>query len=160
MVAFLIFRAKIGLSTFMEVLSWLIRSVPLASAAALAQMLAPSALSLRVIPSSSSMPVLAWTAVPAQIPAPTALSLPLNNQNSNIKTPDVCPVFFFTDERRTTMAYRINSDSCLACGSCADDCPLGIISAETSCYVIDELQGVDCGSCAATCPVDAISLAK
>ena len=55
------------------------------------------------------------------------------------------------------MAYRINSDTCLACGSCADDCPLGIISAETSCYVIDELQCVDCGSCAATCPVDAIA---
>ena len=69
----------------MEVLSWLIRSVPLALAAALAQMLAPLALSLRAILSSSSTPVLAWTAVPAQIPAPTALSLPLNNQNSNIK---------------------------------------------------------------------------
>ena len=69
----------------MEVLSWLIRSVPLASAAALAQMLAPSALSLRVIPSSSSTLVLAWTAVPAQIPAPTALSL-LSNQQTACKT--------------------------------------------------------------------------
>ena len=69
----------------MEVLSWLIRSVPLALAAALAQMLAPSVLSLRAIPSSSLMLVLAWTAVPAQIPAPTALSTPLTNQNSNIK---------------------------------------------------------------------------
>ena len=63
----------------MEVLSWLIRSVPLASAAALAQMLAPSALSLRVIPSSSSTLVLAWTAVLAQIPAPTAQSFPRTN---------------------------------------------------------------------------------
>ena len=79
----------------MEVLSWLIRSVPLALAAALAQMLAPLALSLRAILSSSSMPVLAWTAVPAQIPAPTALSLPLNNQNSNIKNTGLArPVFF------------------------------------------------------------------
>jgi hypothetical protein len=77
----------------MEVLSWLIRSVPLASAAALAQMLAPSALSLRVIPSSSSMPVLAWTAVPAQIPAPTALSLPLNNQNRTKNTGLLSGVF-------------------------------------------------------------------
>ena len=70
----------------MEVLLWLIRSVPLASAAALAQMLAPSVLSLLVIPSTSSMPMLAWTAVLAQIPAPTALSTPLTNQSS--KTPD------------------------------------------------------------------------
>jgi hypothetical protein len=77
----------------MEVLSWLIRSVPLASAAALAQMLAPSALSLRVIPSSSSTLVLAWTAVPAQIPAPTALSLPLNNQNSTKNTGLLSGVF-------------------------------------------------------------------
>ena len=85
----------------MEVLSWLIRSVPLASAAVLAQMLAPSALSLRVIPSSSSMPVLAWTAVPAQIPAPTALSLPLNNQNSNTKNTGLLSGVFLTHRKET-----------------------------------------------------------
>ena len=78
MVAFLIFHAKIGLSTFMEVLSWHIRSLLHALAAVPAQMLAPLALSLRAILSSSSTPVLAWTAVPAQIPAPPALS-PRNN---------------------------------------------------------------------------------
>ena len=47
MVAFLIFHAKIGLSTFMEVLSWHIRFLPLVLAAVPAQMLAPLALSLR-----------------------------------------------------------------------------------------------------------------
>jgi hypothetical protein len=64
---------------------WHTRLLLHASAAALAPMLAPLVLSLRVTISSSSTLVLAWTAVPAQIPAPTALSLPLNNQNSNTK---------------------------------------------------------------------------
>ena len=59
---------------------WLIRSVLLVSAAALALMLAPWALSLRVMIVTSSMPVPAWTAVLAAIPAPTALSAPLNNR--------------------------------------------------------------------------------
>ena len=58
----------------MEVLSWLIRSVPLASAAALAQMLAPS-----------------------------ALSLPLNNQNSNAKNTGLArPVFFLSQKGKET----------------------------------------------------------
>ena len=50
----------------MEVLSWLIRSVPLASAAALAQMLAPLAASLRVTASTLSMQTSASLAVLAQ----------------------------------------------------------------------------------------------
>ena len=43
-------------------------------------MLAPWVLFLRVMIVTSSMPALAWTAVPALTPVPTALSAPLNNR--------------------------------------------------------------------------------
>ena len=53
------------------------------------------------------------------------------------------------------MAQYIYSDACIACGSCADHCPLGLISNAGSCYEIDASQGIDCGSCADVCPVGA-----
>ena len=53
------------------------------------------------------------------------------------------------------MAYVIGED-CIACGSCADQCPVEAIS-EGSIYVIDEDLCTDCGSCADQCPVGAIS---
>ena len=43
-------------------------------------MLAPWVLFLRVMIVTSSTPALAWTAVPALTPVPTALSAPLNNR--------------------------------------------------------------------------------
>jgi hypothetical protein len=70
----------------MEVLPWLIRSLLLASAAALALMLAPSVLSALVTISTSSTPVPAWTAVLAATPAPTAPSFPRTNSFGIHKT--------------------------------------------------------------------------
>ena len=58
---------------------WHTRLLLLVSAAALAPTLAPLVLSLRVTISTSSTPALAWTAVLAQIPAPTAQSFPRTN---------------------------------------------------------------------------------
>jgi len=52
------------------------------------------------------------------------------------------------------MAYRINEE-CIACGACADECPVECISAGDGIYVIDEEKCTDCGSCAGVCPVDA-----
>jgi len=52
------------------------------------------------------------------------------------------------------MAYKINDD-CIACGACADECPVGCISEGDGKYVIDPDECVDCGSCAAVCPVEA-----
>ncbi|MBQ1406043.1 MAG: 4Fe-4S binding protein [Oscillospiraceae bacterium] len=57
------------------------------------------------------------------------------------------------------MAYMI-TDACLKCGTCADTCPLGIITEGETQYVIDAEQCVECGSCAAACPVEAIKLAE
>ncbi len=53
------------------------------------------------------------------------------------------------------MAYKI-TDACVSCGSCADACPLGIISQGAEHYEIDASQCVDCGTCAGTCPMGAI----
>lgn len=53
------------------------------------------------------------------------------------------------------MAYKITS-ACISCGTCADTCPMGIITQGDETYVIDADQCVECGSCADACPVGAI----
>ncbi len=52
------------------------------------------------------------------------------------------------------MARRITED-CIACGSCAQECPVDCIS-EGEIYEIDEDACIDCGACEEVCPVDAI----
>lgn len=52
------------------------------------------------------------------------------------------------------MAYKI-LDSCVACGTCIDECPVGAIS-EGSIYSINADNCVSCGTCASVCPNEAI----
>ena len=52
------------------------------------------------------------------------------------------------------MAYRI-SDDCIACGACADECPVSCISEGDGKYVINEEECISCGTCAGVCPVSA-----
>lgn len=56
------------------------------------------------------------------------------------------------------MAYRINADECLGCGTCAGGCPVSAISeGDNGKYVIDESSCISCGACAGSCPVSAIA---
>ena len=53
------------------------------------------------------------------------------------------------------MAYVI-TDACVACGSCADQCPGEAISEGEGKYVIDADVCASCGACADQCPTEAI----
>ena len=46
-------------------------------------------------------------------------------------------------------------DTCIACGSCAADCPVEGIS-EGVIYVVDADVCIDCCACEAVCPTDSI----
>lgn len=52
------------------------------------------------------------------------------------------------------MAYHI-TDACVACGTCADECPVEAISEGDGKYEINADLCVECGNCADVCPMDA-----
>ncbi|WP_334293335.1 DUF362 domain-containing protein [Lachnoclostridium sp. An181] len=62
----------------------------------------------------------------------------------------------YTKRRMKVMAHVIN-DSCVSCGACEAECPVGAISQGADHYEIDPAACVDCGACAAQCPTGAIS---
>ncbi len=53
------------------------------------------------------------------------------------------------------MAHKISND-CIACGSCAAECPVEAISEGTP-YVVDAGKCTDCSACEGACPVGAIA---
>lgn len=53
------------------------------------------------------------------------------------------------------MAHRI-TDSCVACGACAAECPTEAIKEGDPIYVIDADTCIDCGACLSACPSEAI----
>jgi ferredoxin len=55
------------------------------------------------------------------------------------------------------MAYSINKDECIGCGTCEAECPTGAIAvSDDGKYEIDAEKCVDCGACSSVCPVEAI----
>ena len=53
------------------------------------------------------------------------------------------------------MAYKI-TDTCVSCGACAGNCPVGAISDGENHYEIDPDACIECGACAGGCPTGAI----
>lgn len=47
------------------------------------------------------------------------------------------------------------TDSCVACGTCVAECPVGAIS-EGEIMHVDPNMCIDCGACQAVCPMEAI----
>lgn len=57
------------------------------------------------------------------------------------------------------MAYKIDVDSCTACGACESECPNNAISMKKGTYVIDESKCTECSGkkgpqCVGVCPSD------
>lgn len=46
-------------------------------------------------------------------------------------------------------------DTCIACGTCAGECPVEAIS-EGDIYKIDPDKCIDCGACQGACPTESI----
>ena len=46
-------------------------------------------------------------------------------------------------------------DTCIACGTCMVECPVGAIS-EGDIYKIDPDTCIDCGACESACPTESI----
>lgn len=59
--------------------------------------------------------------------------------------------------REVNMAYKIDAGTCVNCGTCEPDCPVGAISENDNHREIDASKCVSCGTCASVCPASAIS---
>ena len=63
---------------------------------------------------------------------------------------------------KSLIAYTINPDVCIGCGTCAKNCPTEAITKdeERDVYLIDQDQCIKCGSCLAVCPPKVRAIVK
>lgn len=59
-------------------------------------------------------------------------------------------------EGEEVKGYHIEGESCINCGSCAEECPVSCISEGPGYYVIDKNACTECGECVDICPTEAI----
>lgn len=55
------------------------------------------------------------------------------------------------------MAFKIDAEKCVGCGSCKDQCPAEAIAPSGDKFAIDADKCVGCGACASQCPAEAIA---
>ena len=60
-------------------------------------------------------------------------------------------------QEKTAMPPVIDPEKCIACGTCAGECPVGAIAEGDGKYEIDASACISCGTCAGACPVGAIA---
>ena len=94
-------------------------------------------------------PKKAALAVSGAFPSPGGYTIHLCDQCGACA--QVCPVEAIS---QVNGAYLIDSDECIGCGTCVDECPHGVIFMHRDSEV--PIKCTDCGECAAICPRGAI----
>lgn len=56
------------------------------------------------------------------------------------------------------MVAIVDSDLCVGCETCVDECPVDAITMEDGIAVIDKDLCTDCGTCVDVCPAEAIQM--
>ncbi|MDD3621185.1 MAG: 4Fe-4S binding protein [Methanofollis sp.] len=56
------------------------------------------------------------------------------------------------------MVAIVDSDLCVGCETCVDECPVEAIAMEDGIAVIDNDLCTDCGTCVDVCPAEAIQM--
>ena len=83
---------------------------------------------------------------------------PRVNGNTSIALKEMEKIFAEEGvENETIQIGNKDIRGCIACGTCAGECPVGAIAEGDGKYEIDASACISCGTCAGACPVGAIA---